>query len=69
LKYVGITIRCEQLGGGHLVTPEWGQLMRFMVGRTRSMFALPFVGAEALVFFMMEFQYTASVRPSVTSAT
>jgi len=33
-----------------------------MVGRTRSMFALPFVGAEALIFFMMEFQYTASAR-------
>jgi len=47
---------------GQLVTPAWGQLVRFMVGRTRSMFALPCVGVEALIFFMMEFQYTASVR-------
>jgi hypothetical protein len=48
--------------GGQLVTPAWGQLIRFMVGRTRSTFALPCVGAEALIIFMMEFQYTASVR-------
>lgn len=39
-----------------------GQLVRFMVAWTHNMFALPFMGAEAFIFFLMiYFQYTASL--------